>query len=191
MYFSKIEFQERRPDNIYTYLSLNLTSKEIAYNVIRYTHTSSAVIQKLQTTQFRDLTVSSEATSAAKYLASGKSDFKPELLITEEDKEEVLFSYAEKFTDAQLKKLLPYCKVSAFEPYRNRSFLTSDKCTAGYYDEISLNFRGVSNSPVPYIEISMDIITYDNHTLPTTKLYEYIFNNFFIVNKEVYRWMCR
>lgn len=190
MYFTKIEFQEKSSD-ICTFLSLNLVTKEIAYNVIKFTFTGAGGIQKMQAIKINDSVFSAETASRATYVASDKTAFIPELLITEERKEEILFSYKKEFSETQLKKLLPYCKVSDFEAYRNKAFSISDQGAVAYRDEVSLIFRGTSDSPVPYIEIPMNIIYDDNHSLPAEKLYEYILSTFFIKNKEVRRWLCR
>ena len=100
-------------------------------------------------------------------------------------KTEVVFSYGIKLSESEMEKLLPYCKVADFEPYRYRPEDMSDPEVIGYRDEVELTFRGVSDSCLPLLKIPMNL--YYRREWPTEKLYKYLLFEYLKKNKYTRR----
>lgn len=93
------------------------------------------------------------------------------LLGTYEFREEPIESIGIKLTDEQFKLILPYCNISDFEPYRNRTMDTKDPGYIGYRDGVSMEFIGVSNSGKPAINLPMDYYFRAEYEWPSERLY--------------------
>lgn len=83
----------------------------------------------------------------------------------------------------QIEEVLPYINTAKYEPYRDRYDSLDDVGVCGYYDEVSANFIGISDSPVPMIELSMNTIHDNGHLWPTEKLFKYLCRTFFADKK--------
>lgn len=79
----------------------------------------------------------------------------------------------------QIEEVLPYINTDKYEPYRNLEDSISDDGVCGYFDEIDVYFTGISDSPVPLINISMNMIHDDKHLWPTERLLKYLCRTYF------------
>lgn len=111
-------------------------------------------------------------------MKNGKTGFKPVLLVDDMDDKEVVFSYAHKFSECEIKEILPLCYALDFEPYRDRKMSMDDEGCCGYRDEVSLYFKGVTDSHIPKIELPMDYFYDEEHIWPSEKLYRYVIKTF-------------
>ena len=185
IYYSKVEFREEigygRRTNI---ILLNLPAKELSYQVFCYRQRMPAV-QGTITAQLRTGQYTFDTSSPAMYISNEKTGFKPRLLKCDALEQEVVFSYGIKLTDAQYKKLLPYCNALDFEPYRNREMSMDDDGYMGYRDEVRMYFSAITDSPIPMIELPMYYYYDEAHIWPSEKLYRYLVKNFFDKDKTL------
>ena len=100
---------------------------------------------------------------------------------------EIVFSFGHKLTDEDIKEMLPYINANSFEPYRNRKMSMDDPGYDGYRDEITMRFRGITDSEIPLIELPMDYFYTEKYEWPTEKLYRYLANTFFPDSKKKFR----
>ena len=101
---------------------------------------------------------------------------------------EVIFSYGIKLTEQQMEKLLPLCNANDFEPFRDKEMRMGDKGYLGYRDEVQVRFRGITDSHIPLLELSMDYYYDDKHIYPSEKLYRHIITNIFDKQKKMKGW---
>ena len=92
---------------------------------------------------------------------------------------DVTISKGMNLSENQIEEIMPYLDTAKFEPYRHRDESFDEIGICGYYDEIRAHFIGVSNSPVPMINLYMNMIHDDKHLLPTEKLLNYLCLTFF------------
>ena len=168
IYFTKIEFDYHffggRP--ISTIL-LNFPERELSYQVYENQRTmcNTQILHK-ENGKVTDKII------PARLIKTAKNNFTGEIISEEAMKTEVVFSYGIKLSESEIEKLLPYCNVADFEPYRDRPEDMSDPDVIGYRDEVELSFRGVSDSYLPLLKIPMNL--YYRREWPTEKLYKYL-----------------
>ena len=186
LYFSKIEFIEKLGYKDRFTLLINLDEKKIYYEEYRTKRNMpSGVI--IETDYWEGEPIESYTTSAAtRIMRNGKTNFQPHHVRINSSEDEVVVSHGIELSSEDIKELLPYCKVMDFEPYRNKFMSMDDPGFIGYRDEVSLCFKGVSNSYVPLIELPMDYYYDEAHIWPSEKLYRYIVKKYF-ANKKKYR----
>ena len=84
-----------------------------------------------------------------------------------------------------IESLLPYCNALLFEPYRNKKMSMEDAGYVGYRDEVSVRFRGITDSYLPELELPMDFYYDAEHIWPNEKLYRYLIKTFFENNSKL------
>ena len=82
-------------------------------------------------------------------------------------------------------EILPLCNANDYEPFRNRQMKMGEEGYCGYRDEIHVEFRGITNSPIPLIELPMDYFYDEYHIGPSEKLYRHIIKNVFEKEKSM------
>ena len=188
IYFSKIEFIETigygNPDSI---ILLNLPEQELSYQVFKWKYQSPA-IQGVETEEWNGKLHSYDTRYPAKWISSQKTNFKPTLYKDEHYEQEVIFSYGIKLTEQQMEKLLPLCNALDFEPFRDREMIMGEEGYCGYRDEVQVQFRGITDSHIPLLELPMDYYYDSEHIWPSEKLYRHIIKNIFDKQKELKGW---
>lgn len=94
-------------------------------------------------------------------------------------KEEVVQSFARKLTDEELVQLLPYINANDFEPYRNVEEKWGDEGRVGYFDEVSINFVGMTNDYLPIYQHRMSYCYDEQHRRPYERLYTFLCDKLF------------
>ena len=110
------------------------------------------------------------------------------LLVDDIDDKEVVFSHTHKFSECEIKELLPLCNALDFETYRDRKMSMDDEGYCGYRDEVSLYFKVVTDSYISKIERPMDYFYDEEHIWPSEKLYRYVIKTF-MNNKKLKNWV--
>lgn len=186
IYFSKIEFCE----SIGCWSSailLNLPAKELSYQVFKEKGQSPA-IQGMATEEWNGKLYSYQTRHTAKWVSSEKTQFMPTLLKDEYYEKEIIFSYGLTLTDQQMENLFPLCNALDFEPFRNREMIMGEEGYCGYRDEVRVQFRGITDSHIPLIELPMYYFYDSEHIWPSEKLYCHIINNIFDKQKKMKGW---
>ncbi len=132
--------------------------------------------------------IDGERSGFAKWISSEKTNFKPALFKDEHYEQEIVFSYGIKLTEQQLEKLLPLCNALDFEPFRNREMVMGEDGYCGYRDEVRVQFRGITNSHIPLLELPMYYYYDSEHIWPSEKLYHHIIKNIFDKQKKMKGW---
>lgn len=122
----------------------------------------------------------------------GKNGMQKVKVRAEDISSKVIFSKGIKLSDEEIKELLPYCNALDFEPFRDRKMSMDDPGYRGYRDEITMWFRGITDSYIPKIELSMEYVYDEKHTWPSERLYQFIMEKHIRDNKklssaEIYR----
>lgn len=119
-------------------------------------------------------------------IKSCKNNFNQQSIAIEEEEKIVTFSYGIKLSDLEIKLIQEYCNALEFEEYRYLDIYDylDTYGYIGYIDEINLEFEGITNSYLPKIKLSMNLIFNNEHSWPTEKLYNYLMNIYIINNKE-------
>ena len=155
IYFSKIEFIETigygKPDSV---ILLNIPTRELSYQVFDWKRQSPA-IQGVGTEEIFGKLYDFDKRYPAKWISCGKTNFKPVLIKDEYYKEEIVFSYGIKLTEQEMRVLLPLCNALDFESYRNREMIMGEEGYCGYRDEVRVQFRGITDSHIPLLELPM------------------------------------
>lgn len=198
VYFSKIEFH----DSYWMFqngmpvwgdekiIFLDLQNQELSVQVIR---TGQDLSNRVYSTEAGwRLGYSNEEVKHLIEMRVGKNGIQHVQAQAEDASSKVIFSKGIKLTDKQMKGLLPYCNALDFEPFRNREMSMDDPGYRGYRDEVTMWFRGITDSYIPKIELPMDYLYDEKHTWPSERLYQYIWENFLRDNKklssaEIYR----
>lgn len=190
IYFSKIEFQEYLGlcTPCRSRILLNLPAKELSYQAFTYKK-QMPVIQGIQIEQWEGNEYSFDIYSPGRVIKNGKTDFQPVLFNSNQFEQEVIFSYGFNLTDEQMSKLLPYCNALDFGPFRNRKMSMDNAGFIGYRDEVRMEFRAITNSHIPLIELPMDYFYDEQHIWPSEKLYRYLLTTFFENNKKTEKWI--
>lgn len=97
----------------------------------------------------------------------------------------MIFSAGIELREEQMEKLLPLCNALDFEPFRNREMSMDDPGYRGYRDEITMWFRGITDSYIPKIELPMELLYDEKHTWPSERLYQYLWENYLRDNKKL------
>ena len=166
IYFSKIEFIETighgNPNSI---IVLNIPARELSYQVYDWKH------------QY-----------PAKWISSGNTKFKPVPVKDASYQAKIIFSCGIKLTEQQLETLLPLCNALDYEPFRNRKMGIDEKSYCGYRDEAQVHFRGITDSPIPLLELPMHYYYDEEHIWPSERLYRYLIKNIFDKEKNMKGW---
>lgn len=179
VYFSKIEFREYIGYTLNSILLLDLVEGSLAYQVYEAKKQIPVpVITGIKTEEFMGHVLESNIRKPAMRMKNGKTGFKSVLLVDDIDVKEVVFSYTHKFSEYEIKELLLLCNALDFETYRDRKMSMDDEGYCGYRDEVSLYFKGVTDSYIPEIELPMDYFYDEEHIWPSEKLYRYVIKNF-------------
>lgn len=191
IYFSKIQFTEfchyYGKNSADRRVILNIPAKELSLQVYR-TRINRPAIWGETTINICGKEWRDQIRKPAYFICNEHTNFKPVLIPGEETSEEVIFSYGIILTEAQITDLLPYCNALEFESYRDKKMSMDDPGYRGYRDEISLKFTAITDSYIPQMEASLNLIYDTQHTWPHERLYQYIIQTFFEGNKEVAGW---
>jgi hypothetical protein len=187
IYFSKIEFVEtlgyvRLSSN----LVIDLVQKELVYQEYEWDwkklRRPIPNAQRLSIDRFYGETFISEERVAARWVKTGKSDHAVRTQL-EPFEQDVVFVWGRKLTDEEYKKLLPYCNVLDFEPYRGRKMSMEDPGYLGYRDEINLHFTGITDSYIPKLDLPMNYYYDEKHMWPCERLFRYVTQTFLNTKK--------
>ena len=185
IYFTKVEFVEKIGYvNDSSTILLNLPMKELSYQVFRYKRQMPAISGHTITNDFGH-EFAYDFTVPAKRIKHGKNNFEKQVIEDDTYVQEVEYSYGMKLFDEQIEKLLPYCNALDFEPYRDKKMSMEDAGYIGYRDEVSVSFRGITDSYIPEIELPMSYYYDEEHIWPSEKLYRYLVKTFFENNSKV------
>lgn len=188
IYFSKIEYKESiGHGNTLSVILLNIPEKELSYQVFEWKRKMPS-IQGVRTEEWNGHTRSYDIAIPAKKIRNYKTGFSDKLMIDDQDEQEVVFSYAIKFTDLQVEELLPYCNALDFEPFRDKKMSMGDEGCIGYRDGVHLGFKAITDSYIPLLELPMKYYYDENHMWPSEKLYRYLIKTYFEGNKKLRRW---
>lgn len=185
IYFSKVEFVEILGYGMRkSVMLLDLEKRELSYQVFVPTKREMPVIQGNETISTEHFTHTYDVSYPARVIRNGKNGFNRQLIQSEWDKYEIVFSDGIKLTDEHMKKLLPYCNALDFEPYRDKKMSMDGEGYIGYRDGISTYFTGNTNSHIPKLELPMEYYYDEEHIWPSEKLYRYLVRKFYEQNKK-------
>lgn len=188
IYFSKIEYRTvRKSGNTSSVLLLNIPEQELSYQVFEWKR-QVPVIEGVQAEKWNNRILSYHIAIPAKRISNAKTGFELQMIRDKQFEQKIVFSYAIKLTDEQIKALLPYCNALEFEPYRNRKMKMEDKGYMGYRDEVYLYFRAITDSYIPMLELPMDYYYDKENVWPNKKLYRYLVKTYFEKNKKLRGW---
>lgn len=106
-----------------------------------------------------------------------------ELSYQEYDKKfNMIKNYGIHLKDNDMQELSEYINALEFEAYRNKN-ADDSKYIIGYRDEYSIYFRGVTDSQMPLIQLSVADIYKNGYEPPQHKLYDYILHKYFLDKK--------
>lgn len=185
IYFTKIEFTEVVGYvNQRSTMLLNLPLKELSYQEFKYKRQMPAIQG--------DATMGSPSKEfvysyglPAKVIRNGKNGFRKQIIQDDVWVQIVSFSYGIKLTNEDIESLLPYCNALLFEPYRNKKMSMDDAGYIGYRDEVSVRFRGITDSYIPELVLPMNYYYDEEHIWPSEKLYRYLVKTFFESNRKL------
>ena len=175
IYFTKVEYRmvQLPEGNTTSILLLNIPGKELSYQVFNRKRRMPA-ITGLQTKRIGEYEWIDNISLPAVKMKNGKTGFKSEVLVDDEYEQEVIRSYAMNITDEQMEELLPYCDASEFEPYRNKKLSMDDEGVDVYLDWAILNFKAITDSYIPLMELPIECFHNKKHMWPHEKLYMYL-----------------
>lgn len=189
VYFSKIEFKEFIGGSLESILLLNLVDGTLAYQVYECNERMYApAIEGIETEEIMGHIWEFKIRKPAMKMRNGKTGFQPVLLVNDIDRKKIVFSYTHKFSEDEIKGLLPFCNALDFVPYREREMSMDDEGYCGYRDEQSLYFTGITDSYIPRIDLPMNYYYDEKHIWPSEKLYRYIVINF-LNDKKMKNWV--
>lgn len=183
IYFTKIEFQELIGENTRV-IFLNTVEQELSYQIFHRVRQSPA-IQKVVINEFLGKSTQFDICTPAKIIKNYKNGFKPQIVEDDIFRQEVIFSYGIRLSNKQMNEILKYCNALEFEPYRGKSMSMEDKGYIGYRDLLSTNFKGITDSYLPLLELSMPYYYDEQHIWPCEKLYRFLLKNYFENNKKL------
>lgn len=182
-YFNKVLFEASLVDRKTVKILLNMQMKELCLEVSRAVRPCYS-IDNVRTFQIGDTPITAQIPFPAVFMRNGKTNFNP-IVVEDEDEEVVILeSRAIKLSNKDIDNLIPYCLLSLFEPYVGKEMKMFDSGFVGYRDEVSLRFEATSYYHIPHMEHHMNYLYDDEHTWPSEKLYEYIFETFFYKDKK-------
>ncbi|MDD3417082.1 MAG: hypothetical protein PHY47_24320 [Lachnospiraceae bacterium] len=189
IYFSKVEYQTRVGyGEVSNVLLLDIEKQELSYQVFHY-HRQMPSVQGIVSEEWNGNNYTYDVSSPARIARNANTNFKPQLLKSDQYEKEVVFSYGIKISDAQMKELLPYCNALDFEPYRAKEMSMDDPGFIGYRDEIRVDFTGITNSYIPKLELPMSYFYDEEHIWPSEKLYRYLMKTFLENKKKLKGWI--
>ena len=189
--FSKIEFHE----SFWTFrkgmpvwgdeeiIFLDIPKRELSVQVIRTGQDLSNKIYSIEA-GWR-LGYPNENVKQMLSMRVGKNGFQHVQVQAKDASSKVIFSAGIELREEQMKKLLPLCNALDFEPFRNREMSMDDPGYRGYRDEITMWFRGITDSYIPKIELPMELLYDEKHTWPSERLYQYLWENYLRDNKKL------
>ena len=189
--FSKIEFHEsfwmfRKGMPVWgdeKIIFLDIPKRELSVQVIRTGQNLSNKIYSIEA-GWR-LGYPNENVKQMLSMRAGKNGFQQVQVQTKDTSSKVIFSEGIELCEEQMEELLPLCNALDFEPFRNREMSMDDPGYRGYRDEVTMWFRGITDSYIPKIELPMELLYDEKHTWPSEKLYQYIWENFLKDNKKL------
>ena len=188
IYFTKIQFTEYIWHRKHGVLYLNLQEKELAYQVYGNNRNMPA-IEGVETEEWFGKENQFRFFKPAKIISNAKTNFKPELIEDEFDNEFIVYSYSKKLNDEELTEIKKFCKVSDFDPFRNREMNMEDEGFAGYRDGMNIRFDGISDSYFPYLRLPMNYYYDSEHEWPSETLYKYLVTTFLMGKKNLQPWI--
>ena len=94
-----------------------------------------------------------------------------------DDDNRIILSHGIRLTDEDMERILPYCRVKEFEPYRSDNrFLDSSQYISE--SEAAMNFKGITDSHIPMIKIAMSSFHTKNRRYPNERLFEFLVKNY-------------
>lgn len=188
IYFSKVEYREVIGyGNTSSIMLLNIPEKELSYQVFNWKRQMPGM-EGIKTQEWNGHTWTDDIAVPIKKVKSGKTGFEGQVIEDDFYEQEVVFSHAIKFTDEQMKELLPYCNALDFEPYIDKEMSMDDEGYIGYRDKVHLYFTAISDSYIPKMELPMDYYYDEEYIWPSEKLYRYLEKTYFEGNKKLRRW---
>lgn len=143
-YFSLVTFNEswNTTDNSFVNreIQINLISKELSVSNTKYIMLNVPAIEGKRWYTINQKVIESKISKNGYKINNAMSNHRWQLLPTSEIKEEPLDSIGVKLSDEQVNKILPFCKVKDFEPYRERTMFMKDPGYIGYRDILSMEF---------------------------------------------------
>ncbi len=91
---------------------------------------------------------------------------------------DVTVNYGINLTAEQMNEIKPYIDMAKFEPFQEGNCCDLEH-SCGYYDEINVDFIGISDSPIAMIRLSMNQTHDIQHQLPTERLLNYLCGKYF------------
>lgn len=174
IYFSKIEYREVIGyGNTASVILLDIPERELSYQVFDRKKQMPAIEGK-----WNENGCSYGITDPVKKIRNAKTGFEPQMVREEAYHREVVFSYAIKLNEPQMKALLPYCNALDFEPYRDRRMNMDDEGYIGYRDVVHLYFTATTDSYIPLLKLPMNYYYDEEHIWPSEKLYQYLVKKF-------------
>lgn len=198
VYFSKIEFHEcyhmyQKGMPIWgdeKIIFLDIPNQELSVQIIRTGQDLSNRVFAMEA-GWR-LGRPSEKVKQMLDICVGKNGMQKVKVRAEDISSKVIFSKGINLSDEEMRELLPYCNALDFESFRDREMSMDDPGYRGYRDEITMWFRGITDSYIPIIELPMEYVYDEKHTWPSERLYQFIMDKHIRDNKklssaEIYR----
>lgn len=191
IYFSKVEYvraswmygKGRPLFRSRAVMILNLVSRELSVQVVRAEPDMADMIYRIEA-GWR-LGIQESETVPLTKIRNSKTGMKSVNILSDVSNEKIISSEGTVLTDEQMQGLYPYCNALEFEPYRNRKMDMKDPGWQGYRDEITVSFKGITDSYISKIELPMDYLFDDKHTWPSERLYDYLLENYIRPNKKM------
>ena len=188
IYYSKIEFQEgfslSKPRKI---ISINLIEQEFALQILKWPR-HGVVIEHFETDNSVQGSQPLHYGTSGVFMGNAHTDFNSKLLPYESNEPAVLFAYSEKISKARMNTLKLFCDATEFEPYRSKNMFMEDSSCIGYRDTATMQFIGITDSPIPIIHLPMNILHDIENEWPHERLYRHIITAFFKHNSAIKKW---
>lgn len=198
VYFSKIEFHQcyhmyQRGMPIWgdeKIIFLDILNQELSVQVIRTEQDLSNRVYAMEA-GWR-LGRPNEDAKRMLDICVGKNGMQKVKVRAEDISSKVIFSKGIKLSDEEMRELLPYCNALDFESFRDGEMSMDDPGYRGYRDEITMWFRGITDSYIPKIELPMEYVYDEKHIWPSERLYQLLWEKYIKDNKklssaEIYR----
>lgn len=190
IYYSKVEFIEFShyfsaiPTRV---VLLNVVVKELSYQVIRHKRQMPS-LEGIKTIVQNGGEISIDIAKPGRIIRNSHNGFDGVILSDDIETDEIVFSYGMSIPKNRMEKLLSLCNALDFEPYRDKEPNFDDEGIIGYRDEISMRFRGITDSHIPLLELDMRYYYDKDHIWPPERLYCYWVKNFLENNRHLKGW---
>lgn len=192
VYFSKVEFHQcyymyQRGVQIWgdeKIIFLDIPNQELSVQIIRTGQDLSNRVFAMEA-GWRLGRHQQEPPKLMVNIRNGKNGMQKVRARAEDISSKVIFSKGVKLSDEEMRELLPYCNALDFEPFRDREMSMDDPGYRGYRDEITMWFRGITDSYIPKIELPMEYVYDEKHTWPSERLYQFIMEKHISDNKKL------